>query len=97
MLPRHIQAVPAAPGSEQYVKNAMAPPGMQQPIAPPTMPAGIQAAGADVIEPWADVLDELDPREIAMNRFRVRQEIMLEIFGPERARECSSWLLRSDL
>lgn len=40
--------------------------------------------GAEAVEPWADALDEMDPREMAMGRFRARQEIMGEIFGPER-------------
>jgi hypothetical protein len=39
------------------------------------------------MEPWADALDELDPRELAMGRFRARHEIMAEVFGPERVRE----------
>ena len=39
------------------------------------------------VEPWADSLDELDPRELAMSRFRARNEVMAEIFGPERVRE----------
>jgi len=34
-------------------------------------------------EPWADALDELDPRELAMNRFRTRNEMLEEVFGPE--------------
>jgi hypothetical protein len=34
-------------------------------------------------EPWADALDELDPRELAMNRFRTRHEMLEEVFGPE--------------
>ena len=40
-------------------------------------------AGPDETEPWADGLDEADPREMAMGRFRARQEIMAEVFGPE--------------
>lgn len=35
------------------------------------------------VEPWADTLDELDPRELAMNRFRTRNEMLEEVFGPE--------------
>jgi hypothetical protein len=35
------------------------------------------------VEPWADALDELDPRELAMNRFRTRNEMLEEVFGPE--------------
>lgn len=66
----------APPGSEHYVKNAVS--------APST--AGV----AETIEPWADALDELDPRELAMSRFRARNEVMAEIFGPERVRECPS-------
>jgi hypothetical protein len=34
-------------------------------------------------EPWADSLDELDGRELAMGRFRARQEMLEEVFGPE--------------
>lgn len=59
-------------GNEAYAKNAMAPPGVT----------------VDNIEPWADLLDELDPRELAMGRFRTRHEIMAEIFGPEPVSEC---------
>jgi hypothetical protein len=40
------------------------------------------SAGPEV-EPWADALDELDPRELAMNRFRSRHEMLSEVFGPE--------------
>jgi hypothetical protein len=38
-------------------------------------------------EPWADALDEIDPRELAMGRFRARQEVLGEIFGPDRISE----------
>lgn len=77
---------PVLPRGQQgdYVKGAM---------APPTVPAvrqteaGNAATGLET-EPWADMLDELDPRELAMARFRARQEVMTEIFGPERVREC---------
>lgn len=55
--------------TEHYVKQAVAPP------PPPQMAAEI--------EPWADALDELDPRELAMGRFRVRQDILAEIFSPD--------------
>ena len=40
-------------------------------------------SGPGEIEPWADALDEVDPREMAMGRFRARQEILAEVFGPE--------------
>lgn len=50
------------------------------------------AMAAEAIEPWADALDELDPRELAMSRFRARNEVMAEIFGPERVREYSFYL-----
>ncbi|KIR57611.1 hypothetical protein I314_06503 [Cryptococcus bacillisporus CA1873] len=33
--------------------------------------------------PWADGLDEIDEREWAMGRFRRRQEVLSEVFGPE--------------
>lgn len=76
---------PVLPRGQQgdYVKGAM---------APPTVPAVRQtevgnAATGHETEPWADMLDELDPRELAMARFRARQEVMTEIFGPERVRE----------
>ena len=35
------------------------------------------------VEPWADALDELDPREMAMGRYRQRHEMLEEVFGPE--------------
>lgn len=34
-------------------------------------------------EPWADGLDEIDEGERAMGRFRRRQELLGEVFGPE--------------
>lgn len=40
-------------------------------------------SGPGDVEPWADGLDEVDPREMAMGRFRARQEILAEVFGPE--------------
>ncbi|KAL1409384.1 hypothetical protein Q8F55_003367 [Vanrija albida] len=67
LLPRHMAAMQPPHGADAYAKNAMAPPGI----------------AVDNIEPWADLLDELDPRELAMGRFRTRHEIMAEIFGPE--------------
>lgn len=60
----------------------MAPPGSDHYVK------NAAAAPAESIEPWADALDELDPRELAMSRFRARNEVMAEIFGPERVREC---------
>lgn len=71
----------APPGSEHYAKNAIAAPSA----------AGI---AAENIEPWADALDELDPRELAMSRFRARNEVMAEIFGPERVRESPHFSFR---
>jgi hypothetical protein len=44
-------------------------------------------SGPGDIEPWADALDEVDPREMAMGRFRARQGILSEVFGPETIRE----------
>nr|KIR44034.1 hypothetical protein I312_06761 [Cryptococcus bacillisporus CA1280] len=38
-------------------------------------------------EPWADGLDEIDEREWAMGRFRRRQEVLREVFGPETLKE----------
>ncbi|KAK4683702.1 hypothetical protein P7C73_g6530, partial [Tremellales sp. Uapishka_1] len=61
---------PPPHSSEQYIKHALAPPGMLPP-------------GSEAVEPWADGLDELDPRELAMGRYRVRHEILGEVFGPE--------------
>lgn len=46
-----------------------------------------------LIDPWADALDEVDPRELAMGRFRMRQEVLGEIFSPEPIRECNDWLI----
>ena len=42
------------------------------------------------VEPWADALDEVDPRELAMNRFQARQLLLSEIFGPEPLSESRS-------
>ncbi len=59
-------------------------------MAPPgTEHYAKNATAGESIEPWADALDELDPRELAMSRFRARNEVMAEIFGPERVREFS--------
>jgi hypothetical protein len=58
---------PPPTSAEQYMKNAM--------HAPP--------ANGTEVEPWADSLDEIDPRELAMNRFRTRNEMLEEVFGPE--------------
>ncbi|WWD20160.1 hypothetical protein CI109_104636 [Kwoniella shandongensis] len=52
--------------------------------------AGIPQPHVDPMEPWADGLDELDPREIAMGRFRSRHEVLGEIFGPESIKEIPS-------
>lgn len=35
------------------------------------------------VEPWADALDEIDPRERAMQRFRARHEVLADLFGSE--------------
>lgn len=48
---------------------------MKNAMAPP--------ANHNEMEPWADALDELDSRELAMGRFRRRNEMMEEVFGPE--------------
>jgi len=40
-------------------------------------------------EPWTDAVDEVDPRELAMKRFRTRQELLSDVFGPERLSACS--------
>ncbi|WVF68632.1 hypothetical protein IAT40_003402 [Kwoniella sp. CBS 6097] len=77
--------------SEHYVKNALS-----APSAPPTHPSHPAAApggGAAVlpsgepVEPWADALDELDPRELAMGRYRRRHEVLGEVFGPESIKD----------
>ena len=57
------------------------------------MPGAMGAAGGmgggtvGAAEPWADALDEIDHRELAMGRFRARQEVLAEIFGPEKISE----------
>jgi len=63
--------------------------------APPTsseqyMKNSMQPPANPEAEPWADALDELDPRELAMNRFRTRNEMLEEVFGPEPISESSS-------
>lgn len=72
---------------QDYVKGAMAPPTVPAQVRPNDVGNG---PGPE-LEPWADMLDELDPRELAMGRFRARQEVMTEIFGPERVREFATW------
>ena len=71
-------AVP--PGQEHYLKNAMAPPPHGIPQPGMTLPMG---QGVGEMEPWADGLDEIDPRELAMGRFKARQDALAEVFGPE--------------
>ncbi|TYJ54694.1 hypothetical protein B9479_004633 [Cryptococcus floricola] len=72
MLPRQGGGFQPPMSSDQYIKNAM---------TSPAVPQG------EPIEPWADSLDELDPRELAMARFRKRHEVIGEIFGPETVKE----------
>ncbi|WVQ75103.1 hypothetical protein IAR50_004712 [Cryptococcus sp. DSM 104548] len=72
MLPRQAGGFQPPMTSDQYIKNAM---------STPAVPQG------EPIEPWADSLDELDPRELAMARFRKRQEVIGEIFGPETVKD----------
>lgn len=43
----------------------------------------VPPANGNEVEPWADALDEIDPRELAMSRFRARHEMLEEVFGPE--------------
>lgn len=62
---------------------------LPQPRPPPTTAeqymknAMAPPANHNEVEPWADALDELDPRELAMGRFRTRHEMLEEVFGPE--------------
>ncbi|KAK1923784.1 hypothetical protein DB88DRAFT_511315 [Papiliotrema laurentii] len=69
--------------SKGYNPRAAPPPG-------PREMAALNAVGKPdltVPEPWTDAIDEVDHRELAMNRFRTRQEILSDIFGPERIRD----------
>ncbi|OXG25448.1 hypothetical protein C367_03272 [Cryptococcus neoformans Ze90-1] len=85
------QAIARQPGAfqppisnEQYLKSALTAP----PSAPSAVPvASVPGQAAEPIEPWADPLDELDPRELAMARFRKRHEVINEVFGPETVKE----------
>ncbi|AAW43535.2 expressed protein [Cryptococcus deneoformans JEC21] len=85
------QAIARQPGAfqppisnEQYLKSALTGP----PSAPSAVPAAsVPGPAAEPIEPWADPLDELDPRELAMARFRKRHEVINEVFGPETVKE----------
>jgi hypothetical protein len=79
-LPR--QSVPPR-SQESYLKSALAAPG-----APGAAPDGGIPQGLVPVEPWADGLDEVDARELAMGRFRARQELLGEVFGPEGISEC---------
>lgn len=72
------QTMPSRSG-EAYMKPGVGPSGphAMQDIGPPPIP----------VEPWADALDEIDPRELAMQRFRARHEILAELFGSESISE----------
>ncbi|BEJ11507.1 hypothetical protein CspHIS471_0109290 [Cutaneotrichosporon sp. HIS471] len=75
----------AASGKKKQGKKGPQAPALPRQMAPPGADHFAKnAMAAEAIEPWADALDELDPRELAMSRFRARNEVMAEIFGPER-------------
>ncbi|KLT40268.1 hypothetical protein CC85DRAFT_293338 [Cutaneotrichosporon oleaginosum] len=78
------RAMSSATKKKQGKKGPQAPALPRQMAPPGTDHYAKGAMAADSIEPWADALDELDPRELAMSRFRARNEVMAEIFGPER-------------
>ena len=61
-------------GQDHYLRNAMAPPPTHHSREPQFI---------EVPEPWADAVDELDAREMAMGRFRARHELLAEVFGPD--------------
>ncbi|GMK54852.1 hypothetical protein CspeluHIS016_0114380 [Cutaneotrichosporon spelunceum] len=75
----------ASAGKKKQGKKGPQAPALPRQMAPPGGDHFTKnAMAAETIEPWADALDELDPRELAMSRFRARNEVMAEIFGPER-------------
>jgi len=56
--------------------------------APPDAHARALRQDTTAPEPWTDAIDEIDARELAMKRFRTRQELLSDIFGPEQLSEC---------
>ncbi|WWC73518.1 uncharacterized protein I206_107489 [Kwoniella pini CBS 10737] len=83
MISRQTTSLQPPHSQEQYIKNAMSVPPPQSQIAG----HGTAPIHNEPIEPWADALDELDPREIAMGRFRKRHEVLGEIFGPDSIKD----------
>ncbi|KAL7424818.1 hypothetical protein Q5752_000502 [Cryptotrichosporon argae] len=82
VMPQHMRPLPVPTSREAYLASALrAPPGM--PVSIPGLPPAMAAPVEVPFEPWADAIDELDPRELAMARFRSRQEILSEVFGPD--------------
>ncbi|EIW71728.1 hypothetical protein TREMEDRAFT_60644 [Tremella mesenterica DSM 1558] len=81
MLPRAAPSMLPPHPPEHYLRNAMQPP----PQHPPH-PVMLEAP-----EPWADALDEIDSREVAMSRFRARQEMLTEVFSPDPIRKRDPW------
>ncbi|WVQ96169.1 hypothetical protein IAU59_003272 [Kwoniella sp. CBS 9459] len=98
MISRQTTHMQPPHSTEHYVKNALSAPAASQ--AHPSHPAAAAAAAAaaapgssavlpsgEPVEPWADALDELDPRELAMGRYRRRHEVLGEVFGPESIKD----------
>ncbi|WWC65699.1 uncharacterized protein I303_108320 [Kwoniella dejecticola CBS 10117] len=85
MISRQTTSLQPPHSQEQYIKNALSAPPSQAQISSHT--TGAAPTKSEPIEPWADALDELDPREIAMGRFRKRHEVLGEIFGPDATKD----------
>ncbi|WVQ79343.1 hypothetical protein IAT38_001440 [Cryptococcus sp. DSM 104549] len=74
----------AAPAQQMLPRQAHGPPMTQEQYLKAAAAAPHPSAE---IEPWADALDELDPRENAMARFRARHGVVADVFGPEGLKE----------
>ncbi|WWC95552.1 hypothetical protein V866_002417 [Kwoniella sp. B9012] len=84
MVARQTASFQPPNSQEHYIKNAMALPTSSQQAQTQIPPQGVSE---EPVEPWADALDELDPREIAMGRFRKRHEVLSEVFSPDAIKD----------
>ncbi|WVQ66318.1 uncharacterized protein L199_004497 [Kwoniella botswanensis] len=84
MIARQTASFQPPNSQEHYMKNAMAVPTSSQQAQTQIPPQGVSG---EPVEPWADALDELDPREIAMGRFRKRHEVLSEVFSPDAIKD----------
>ncbi|OCF46097.1 hypothetical protein I317_00187 [Kwoniella heveanensis CBS 569] len=90
MISRQTTNMQPPHSSEHYIKNALSAPPQPSASHPSALSGGSGAAvlpSGEPVEPWADALDELDPRELAMGRYRRRHEVLGEVFGPESIKD----------